>query len=482
MGNLIRTVLIVLVSNCSFGQISFFNYYADNGVDIGEGIVQLEDSSYVLTGSSSSFSSSSQAILMKIDSLGNFLWSQNYGGLESESGRRVLYKNGFGFYMCGFTNSFGNGGFDYYLAKTDTNGVLEWENSYGGSGWEKVHDAIMTADTGTILVGESSSNLTDNKDIYIVRTDINGDTLWTKTIGGLGDDYASAIVGIDDTTFVIGGRYYVADSSLTKGWLCKIHENGTIYWDTTFGNYQNTWINGLAIEGGIIRCVGGASGGNNIGISLFNSIVAFNGDYWGEYTEPSTGSYEHTGISAYVPAINYYTSLSISDVWTFPFGNDVLINTLQPNLLWITGNSIGHEYDDVANQIIRTSDNGAIVIGYTTGVISGGNELYVCKIGPTGQFPDVVNYGLSGIVSVLEQTIQNDVTIFPNPSSGVVHVTTDNFSYEKISVLNAMGQVIYKEDFTQNFQFDLSAFPSGYYILQLEGEEIIARNKILIQH
>ncbi|MBL1279358.1 MAG: T9SS type A sorting domain-containing protein [Fluviicola sp.] len=482
MGNLIKIVLILVWANFSFGQISFFNYYTDNGIDLGEGVVQLEDSSYVVTGSSSSFSNSSQAFLMKIDSLGNFLWSNSYGSLESESGRRVLYKKSFGFYICGYTNSIGTGGFDFYLVKTDTNGVLEWENSYGGTGWERVHDAIMTADTGAIMVGESSSNPTDNKDIYIVRTDINGDTLWTKTIGGLGDDFATSIASIDDSTYVIGGHYYVTDSLLTKGWVCKIHENGTIYWDTTYGNYQNSWINDVAIESGVIRCVGGASGGNNVGINLFNSLMDFNGSYWGEFTEMSGGDYEYKELSGYSATNNYYVGLSVRDVSSYLFGNDILINTLQPNFAWLAGNGIANEYDDAVNQIIRTSDNGAIIVGYSTGVVSGGNEMYVCKIGPNGEFPDAINYGLSGIVSVLEQSIQNDVRIYPNPSSGVVHVATDNYSYEKISVLNAMGQVIYTENFTQNFQFDLSSFPSGYYILQLEGNGIVARNKILIQH
>ena len=67
MANLIRVLLLLLLTNFSFGQISFFNFYSNNGVDKGEGIVQLEDSSYVVTGSSSSFSNSSQAFLMKID-------------------------------------------------------------------------------------------------------------------------------------------------------------------------------------------------------------------------------------------------------------------------------------------------------------------------------------------------------------------------------------------------------------------------------
>ena len=54
---------------------------------------------------------------------------------------------------------------------------LEWDNTYGGDGWERINDAVLTSDTGTILVGETSSNVTNNLDIYIVRTNKFGDTI-----------------------------------------------------------------------------------------------------------------------------------------------------------------------------------------------------------------------------------------------------------------------------------------------------------------
>ena len=79
--------LIISFSWFSYGQNSFFKLYSGSGYDRGEGIVQLEDSSYAITGSSSSWGESSQAFLLKIDTAGNYLWSQSYGGPESEEGR-----------------------------------------------------------------------------------------------------------------------------------------------------------------------------------------------------------------------------------------------------------------------------------------------------------------------------------------------------------------------------------------------------------
>ena len=84
-------------------QVKFYELFTNNGYDFGQGITQLEDSSYVVTGSSSSFvEGASQAFLLKIDKFGTYKWSASYGGIESEGGRRVLYKKNVGFYLGQF--------------------------------------------------------------------------------------------------------------------------------------------------------------------------------------------------------------------------------------------------------------------------------------------------------------------------------------------------------------------------------------------
>ena len=140
----LRIIFLLLLANSSYGQINFFKLYSDAGDDYGEGIVQLNDSSYAVTGSSSSFfGSGSEAFLMKIDSAGNYLWSNHYGGPETDVGRRVLYKENVGFYIAGHTNSYGNGGYDFYLVKTDESGNLEWEKSYGKFGLCRLHVVLL---------------------------------------------------------------------------------------------------------------------------------------------------------------------------------------------------------------------------------------------------------------------------------------------------------------------------------------------------
>ena len=111
-------IVFVLFPVLASAQISFYRNYSDNSYDFGQGVVQLEDSSYVITGTSGSFTGHGQAFLMLVDSVGNRKWSNHFGGSENEWGRRVLHQDNFGYFVCGHSNSFGSGDYDFYLVKT----------------------------------------------------------------------------------------------------------------------------------------------------------------------------------------------------------------------------------------------------------------------------------------------------------------------------------------------------------------------------
>ena len=106
---LIRRLLLLpafLLTLTCLGQPGFYKVYSGTGYDRGEGVAQLPDSGYVVTGTSSSFDEApSQAFLLRIDKLGNYVWSQAYGGPEFEEGKRVLPVPGHGYYVVGTSSS-----------------------------------------------------------------------------------------------------------------------------------------------------------------------------------------------------------------------------------------------------------------------------------------------------------------------------------------------------------------------------------------
>ena len=483
MRNLITIVILFIGCSTSFGQIKFFNLYTNNGSDQGQGIVQLEDSSYVITGSSSSFTGSAQAFLMKIDSLGNYIWSNHYGGAESESGRRVLYKKGFGYFICGFTNSFGAGDFDNYLVKVDENGIFEWEKSYGGTGWERVHDAALTRDTGTIMVGETSSNETDNQDIYIVRTDIQGDTLWTKTIGGTGADIATCIKAYTDSTFVVGGQTYVEDSLLTKGYMIHLHEDGTILWESTFGANGDYWVGDFVFNGPIMAGIGGTVGDLTDDVDLFIFTHYMDGVFGGGYNVLYEGDADGKSMVRFGATNDYYLGFHAINQFTYDNGSDINISKhLQTGLAWEETIPIGFENPDVIGDMIPTSDNGAIMVGYTTGVISGGNEIFVAKIGPNDDYPFIDNSSTQNVVALDEITVLHDWRIYPNPAETFVNVSTDNINYTYVRLYNSLGELAAQHDFSMKQKIDVSALNAGLYLIEIGGENLTpSRSQLIVK-
>ena len=228
MAHIVKLILLVFASSFTqqiIAQNNFYKIYTGNGYDYGEGIVQsTSDSSYFITGSSSSFENApSQAFILKVDTGGTYIWSKSYGGSASDIGKRIFHIPNEGNYVAGFSNSFGNGLFDFYFFKTDTSGKLLWEKTFGGSSNELLHDAIQLPDTSFILVGQTSSNVTEIEDLFIVRISKHGEIKWQKTFGSSGVDIANSVSMIDTNRLIIGGEYYDSDSSTQKSIILSMN-------------------------------------------------------------------------------------------------------------------------------------------------------------------------------------------------------------------------------------------------------------------
>ncbi|UCE17299.1 MAG: DJ-1/PfpI family protein [Gemmatimonadota bacterium] len=107
------------------------------------------------------------------------VWARTFGGISSEGGMSVNGTDDGGFVLCGYTFSYGAGHADMYVIKTDAEGHEEWSQTYGGEGWEYGYSACQTSDGGYIATGYTTSFGAGSKDVYLVKTDANGDVSWT---------------------------------------------------------------------------------------------------------------------------------------------------------------------------------------------------------------------------------------------------------------------------------------------------------------
>jgi len=475
---LTQVFVLFALSNLN-AQISFYKLYSGNGYDKGEGIVQLEDSSYIITGSSSSWEGSSQAFLLKIDSVGNYKWSQNFGGPESETGKRVLYNKDLGFYIAGFTNSFGAGDFDAYLVRTNLSGEKIWEKNYGKSThWERVNDAIMDADSNIVLIGETINLNNGNSDILIIKTTKNGDTLWTRTLGGEGEDVAKSIVNFNEN-YLIGGHYFVSDSNLIKGFIIELNSSGNVVrWDMIGHKSGNYSINDLSIGVNKVYVAGNriVSSTNN---DAYTGIYDFSGQLINHYTitDGSDIRNERFMQISYNPIKNKvamgYQTINPS---TYQDNFDVILAYFDPTeLYWMNQfQSINNQGLDEINDIIPTSDGGYIAIGSSqnTGLanftFNGGTHIYALKVDKNDAYPTTQNnYVLNQLVSVAIKSEILKGKVYPNPFNGEFTIELDGNESTKAVLLNNLGQELNSFDFEGTITYSTSHLKSGTYFLRI---------------
>jgi uncharacterized repeat protein (TIGR01451 family) len=185
--------------------------YGGAGHDWGTGIAQTS-SGYVLAGYTDSVGSGLHDFyLVNTDAFGASNWEYAYGGSGEDWCYSVDPTTNGGYILAGETNSFGSGDYDVYLVKVDPSGSLEWSFTFGGPLDDGAASVVQTSDGGYILVGWTQSFGAGGWDTYVVKTDSYGNFEWEETFGGTGDDWGNSIIETSD------GGYVLAGATASKG-------------------------------------------------------------------------------------------------------------------------------------------------------------------------------------------------------------------------------------------------------------------------
>ena len=158
--------------------------YGGAGNDQSYSIVQTIDGGYAVTGYTYSYGSGNSDVwLVKTDSSGVMQWNQTYGGADHEWGYSLLQISDGGYAIVGSTESYGAGSFDFWLIKTDAGGIMQWSKTYGGTGWDEGYSAVETGDGGYVIVGYTASFGAGSYDVWLVKTDVEGESglAWTDS-------------------------------------------------------------------------------------------------------------------------------------------------------------------------------------------------------------------------------------------------------------------------------------------------------------
>ena len=210
---------------------TFVKTYGRSYDDRGHSVQQTTDGGYIITGQTYLVGASGHDVwLIKTDSNGNKLWDKNFGGDDAEYGYCVQQTTDGGYIITGQTEEFDIWG-NLWLIKTDSNGNKLWDKNYGGDKEDCGKSICQTTDGGYIITGENDGR------IWLIKTDNSGNMIWDKKFGG----YEGK--SVRQTT---DGGYIILGTRAGDIYLIKTDSAGNKMWDKTFGEDDDD--NGLCVE------------------------------------------------------------------------------------------------------------------------------------------------------------------------------------------------------------------------------------------
>jgi hypothetical protein len=366
----------LLLPNTSSAQVTFERNYGGGSPDDGYSVQQTLDGGYIIAGVTRSFGAGSNDVyLIKTDSLGDTLWTKTFGGANDEFGYSVKQNSDGSYIITGSTGSFGSGMLDVYLIKTDPMGDTLWTKTYGGPSYEEGYFVHQTSDGGYILTGYTDSFGAGLYDVYLIKTDSIGDTLWTKTFGGTAYEEGYSVQQTSDGGFITSGYTESFGAGLYDVYLIKTDFMGDTLWTKMFGGatYDYGYSVQQTSDGGYI--IAGSTG------PLFlEDVYVIKTDSWGDtlWTKTFGGAAYDEGYSVQQTTDDGFIIAGITRSFGAGFYDVYLIKTdYWGDTLWTK--TFGGTQNDEGYFVQQTTNGGFIITGLTWSFTAGASDVYLIK-------------------------------------------------------------------------------------------------------
>ena len=259
-----------LIKTDTNGSQQWDKTFGGTSCDYVHSVQQTSDGSYILAGTTYSYSAGwGDVWLIKADTNGSQQWNKTFGGTNDDYAYSVQQTSDDGYILAGSTMSYGAGYVDAWLIKTDMNGNQQWDKTFGGTNDDYAYSVQQTTDGGYILAGSTGSYCDGYTDAWLIKTDTDGNLQWNKTFGGTNYEWAYSVQQTSD------GGYILAGSTMSYGagydaWLIKTDMNGNQQWNKTFGGTNDD----------LVYSVQQTSDGSYVLAGETRSYGAGNGDAW----------------------------------------------------------------------------------------------------------------------------------------------------------------------------------------------------------
>jgi len=303
---------VLLIKTDENGNKSWERTFGEAGNDVGNSVYQTSDGGYIVAGNTACQYCAEDALLIKTDANGNEQWSRTFGGAGGDRASSVQQTSDGGYIFAGVTGS--EPPYGAWLIKIDAIGCDQWSKIFGEASWAS--SVQQTSDGGYILAGWTTSNGFGSTDLWLTKTDANGNQLWNIALGGTGADKAYSVYQTSDGGYILAGYTESYGAGDRDAWLIKVKGEPTIsIFDTE--QSENPYPSIMGTHKGEIKP------SDNISVSKL-------------YTYPCAGTGGHT------ESIELYenTTLIASGAWS-GYQSDYHNITITPSVIL----QAGHTYN-----------------------------------------------------------------------------------------------------------------------------------------
>ena len=452
---------------------SWIRFYGGNFDEVGNQIIQTSDEGYIVCGKTYSFGAgNSDAYLVRLNNNGDTIWTRTFGDIGYDEANSIQQLDDQGFIFTGETESIGGG--DLWLMKLDANGNKIWSKTFGGNGYEVGNSLQITADGNYIICGTTTSFGNGDGDIWLLKTNSFGDTLWTKTIIGQNSlERVYKVIETSDLGYVITGTSVGVGSWWAYLMIIKTDSMGNTDWMNSFSyNSRNTGYDIKQTGDGFI-VVGTTSENPIYEGDVYLIKTDTNGDSL--WTKVFITEELESARSLDITFDGCYILAGSRNYW-----NGFLLKTdYSGNLIW------EKTFEDFGNgkfnSVIHTSDGGYVVTGWAESLGSVYNNIWVVKTLPDTSSTFTENINVYKFRFLLENNFPNPF----NPTTAIRYEISDR-SFVTIKVYDILGNeiaiLVNEEKLAGSYEieFDGSNLSSGIYFYQLKTENYFETRKMML--
>jgi hypothetical protein len=482
--------LLIVIAGAASAELEtvWMHTYGGASADGFRQAIPTGDGGFVAVGYTYSFGSGDvDVFLVKTDSAGDTLWARAYGGPSLDYGHSVCQTDNGDYVLAGYTMSYGSGGEDVYLIRVDSAGDTVWARTYGGAQLDDAKGVCFTSDGCIVVAGQTESFGAGLSDVYLLKIDGAGDTLWTRAFGSTDSDWAMSVCELADGAYGVSGS--TGSISATRdAYLLKVDAGGNLVWDYNYGStedyMQDYGAGAIALaDSGIVAT--GWRTDQYRGDPLQAGFLRVDGigvqQSYRKYAEP----YYEYGSSVCETADDGFLICG-SNKNSSTHRNDLFLVKRVQGSGWVWDQTLGGDGSDWGCSVVEVEPGNYLVAGYTESWGSGSFDGWLIKM----KEEDASAPDRAGVGSALYLAAPS-----PNPFRPMASLrfTVASATHVDLSIFDVTGRrvAVLREGYTEPGEYTATwhgrdsvgaeVSPGVYLVRLAAGDEVVARKLVRLK-